>query len=328
MTITHTPALRVTGERIDSLVEAITSHRLSDVGVAARARLIRLLDEDSAAADRLINERTRAIENDPVYHIECECLPNAIELAAANANHLADRLAAYLGFYHDLPCEVSIDLVQGDGQVIPREGATRPLFVTEASPVYAVTWMSTDGAREMKRITADRFKGRLGKTLSRRAALPPGHASRVWDITVRAQDGTDVTSEFPMFTPRRDDCVPPFAEAFIPLDADPVRVVAHMEKLVQRYPDVWEGGITNGLGIFHWSRSGFLVEVQNVEDGQPAHIPLRVAIHRINCAALGLPMSAPEKAVERLIRIAEGSSHLDRATLYQLAIGERAESVA
>ncbi|MEV6157890.1 hypothetical protein AB0L53_46885 [Nonomuraea sp. NPDC052129] len=329
MTITQLPpAIRVTGERIDSLVEAITSHRISDVAVGARARLIRLLDEDSAAADRLINERTRDIENDPVYRIECECLPNPIELAAVNANHLADRLAAYLGYYHDLPCEISIDLKQGDGQVIPREGATRPLFVTETSPIYTVMWMSPDGAREMKRMPADSFINRLCKNLARRAALPPGHASRVWDITVCDQSGENITSEFPMLTPRRDEGVLPFAEAYVPLDTHPLQVVAHMEKLVQRYPDVWEGGVTNGLGIFHWKRSGFLVEVQTVKGGRAACIPLRVAIHRINCVALGLPMSAPENAVERLVRIAEGSPRLDRAALYQLAIGEGTETAA
>ncbi|WP_336214737.1 hypothetical protein [Nonomuraea sp. LPB2021202275-12-8] len=329
MTITQPPpALRITGERIDSLVDAITNQRISDVGVAARSRLIHLLDEDSAAADRLINERTRDIENDPVYRIECECLPNPIELAAVNANHLADQLAAYLGYYHDLPCEISIDLEQGDGQVIPREGATRPLFVTEISPLYTVTWMTRDGAREMKRMPADRFKDRLGKNLARRAALAPNHASRVWDITVRDQSGRDITSEFPMLTPHRDEGVLPFAEAYVPLDTHPLQVVAHMEKLVQRYPDVWEGGVLDGLGIFHWKRSGFLVEVQTVKGGTAACIPLRVAIHRINCAALGLPMSTNEKAVERLVRVAEGSPRLDRATLYQLAIGEGTETAA
>ncbi|MEV0313579.1 hypothetical protein [Nonomuraea fuscirosea] len=322
---THAPIQRVTGERLEILVQAVVEHRLSDIGVAARARLISLLDGDSTAADRMINRHIKDIENDPVYRIESECLPNPIVLAAVTANHLADQFAAYLGYYHDLPCEVSLDLEQGDGQVLPHEGPTRPLFVTELSPLYTVTWMSTDGPREMKRIHADRFEARLGKKLARRAALPPGHASRVWGISVRDRHEQDITSQFPMLTPHREDGVLPFAEAYIPLDADPVRVVAHLETLAQRYPDVWKGGVINGLGIFHWSHSGYLVEVQTSEDGQPANIPLATAIHRINCAALGLPMTAHEKAVERLIRIAHGSSHLDRSALYQLAIGEAEE---
>ncbi|MFC7582486.1 hypothetical protein ACFQYP_00755 [Nonomuraea antimicrobica] len=317
--------IAVTSERLENLVKAIVDHRISDIGVAARARLISLLDGDSPAADRMINKHTQDIENNPVYRIESECLPNPIMLAAVTANHLADQLAAYLGYYHDLPCEVSLDLEQGDGQVLPYEGATHPLFITESSPLYTVTWMSPDGPREMKRIHADRFEARLGKKIARRAALPPGHASRVWGVSVRDRHGQDITSQFPMLTPRREDSVLPFAEAYIPLDADPVRVVAHLETLAQRYPDVWNGGVINGLGIFHWSRSGFLVEVQNAETGRPACIPLRVAIHRINCAALGLPMTAHEQAVERLIRIAQGSSHLDRSDLYQLAIGEAEE---
>ena len=324
-TTTNAPALRVTGERLESLVKAIVDHRISDVGVAARARLISLLDGDNAAADRMINRHTKVIENDPVYRIESECLPNPIMLAAVSANHLADQLAAYLGYYHDVPCEVAVDLVQGDGQVIPNDGPTRPLFVTEISTLYTVTWMSTDGPREMKRIPADRFEARLSKKLARRATLPQGHTSRVWDISVLDRQGQNITSQFPMLTPHSNDGSIPFAEAYITLDADPLRVVDHMEKLVERYPDVWEGGIANGLGIFRWRKSGFLVEVQRVETGRPACIPLHTAIHRINCVALGLPMTAHEKAVERLIRIAQGSSHLDRSDLYQLAIGKTEE---
>ncbi|MEV1167401.1 hypothetical protein [Nonomuraea sp. NPDC049784] len=328
MTITTPePTLPVTAKRLRSLVEAIIDNRLSDIGVAVRARLIDLLQGNHENADRLINQRVKKIENDPVYRIECDRLPNPIMLAAVSPTHLSDQLATYLALYCDLPCEVTIDLEQGDGQVIPAAGVTCPVFVTEVPHLYTVAWMSMDGPREMKRMPADQFNARLGKALARRAALPPGHASRVWNVTVRDQNGQDVTAAFPVLTPRRDDGVLPFAEAYMPLDADPLRVVTHMEKLVQRYPDVWEGGITNGLGIFRWSHSGYLVEVQRVETGQPASIPLRVAIHRINCAALGLPMTAHERAVQRLVRLAEGASNLDRDTLYQLAIGE-AEATA
>ncbi|WP_431928666.1 hypothetical protein [Nonomuraea jabiensis] len=323
MSITTTePTPPVTAKRLRSLIEAAVDNRLNDIGVAVRARLIDLLHGHHANADSLINQHVKKTENDPVYRIECDRLPNPIMLAALNASHLSDQLATYLALYCNLPCEVTIDLEQGDGQVIPAAGATCPVSVTETSPTYTVAWMSEDGPREMKRISGDQFNARLGKTLARRAALAPGHASRVWDVTVRDKHDQNVTAAFPVLTPRSNDGVLPFGEAYIPLDADPVQVVAHMETLVQRYPDVWSGGVIDGLGIFHWSHSGYLVEVQTVEGGRPANIPLRVAIHRINCAALGLPMTAHERAVERLVRLAEGVSRLDRDTLYQLAIGE------
>ncbi|SDL74895.1 hypothetical protein SAMN05421874_12883 [Nonomuraea maritima] len=327
MTITPpAPALRVTGKRLDELVDGVINNRLTDVGVAARDRLVQLLDGDGQAADRMINQRVKDVENDPVFRVECDRLPNAILLAALNAAHLANQLAAYLCLYHGLACEVTIDLEQGDGQVIPIEGATSPVFIKVAAPVYNARWQTAEGPREMLRITAERFNARLGIGLARRASLPPGHLSRVWDITVSDATGRDVTSDFPVIHPRRSAGVIPFAEAYVPLDATPARVAAHMERLVERYPDVWKGGLTeDGLGIFHWMNSGFLVEVQTVPEAPAAYTTLPVAIHRINCAALGVPMSSPMDLVERLVRVAEATSVRDRNTIYQLAIGEVTE---
>ncbi|GAB2918232.1 hypothetical protein ACFMQL_20255 [Nonomuraea fastidiosa] len=320
MTITS-PERRVTSKRIDTLIAAAAHNRLTDIGVAARQRLVDLLG-DERDADRRINRHVREVENDPVYKVECDRLANPIVLAATNAMHLANQLAQYLALYADLPCRVVINLIQGDGQVIPDEGATSPVFITPMEPLYDVTWQTPQGERQMLRITSKTLKARLGKVLTCRAKLPPSHLSRVWDITVRDKTGRDVTTE--VLDIDSDGAVP-FAQAYVPLDATPVRVAAHLERLTQRYPHLWEGGFADGLGIFHYRQSPYLVEVQTTPDAALASIPLATAIHRINCAALGLPMTTPEEAVARLVRIAEQSGAGDRLALYQIATGEVTE---
>jgi hypothetical protein len=314
---THTATFRVTGERLASLIEAAVENRLDDVGVAARIRLIDLLDGDSKAADRMINTRVREVENDPVYRIECDRLPNPIMLAAVNANDLADQFAAYLGYHHDVACEVSIDLVQGDGRMIPSEGATSPVFVRELAPTFTVTWMTSWGRRTMKDLTADQINSRLGQNLARKAALGHEDSHRVWNVVVTDIHGTDVTAEFEVL--RRT--VVPFEEAHVSPDIDAAGLAAHLDRLVQRYPHLWEGTSHNGICAYRYRSSGYLIEVSTIPHLN-AFMQLTEAIRRVNCIALGLPPHTPAAAVERLVRVGRGFADTPRRALREWALGE------
>ncbi|MFI9553671.1 hypothetical protein [Nonomuraea endophytica] len=313
------PIVTVTGQHLIAALAAIAAeHRLCVVGPLARTRLIGLLQGDTGTADQLINTIVCQTENDPVYMVECERLPNPIALAATSTDDLADKVATYLTLYADLPCEVTIDLTQGDGRVHPVQGGTSPLFIREVAPTYTIAWMTPSGPREMKDLTADQINATLGQNLAKRASC-----GWVTNIVVTSEEGRDVTAEFDLF--RTDTAtIVPFAEAHIVPGATALQVVAHLDGLVQRYPHLWRaipGANDQEVRAFQHRTTGLMTIVDTADQGR-AYMELPLAIRRVNCIALDLPLSTPAEAIDRLIRIARGHANTPRRILREWATSE------
>ncbi|MGR6915371.1 hypothetical protein ACU635_14095 [[Actinomadura] parvosata] len=313
---------------VASMALAAAEHRLCGIGVLSRDRLIRALNSDAVVADRLINQVVERIENDPVYLVESVLLDNPVALAATGATDLADKLATFLKLYRETPCEVEIDLEQGDGHAYPQTGGAIAISVREIAPTYTVTWMTKWGQRTQLHMTRGLFNRRLGKNLAHRAALPPGDDHRVWDVAIRDKGGNDVTDTFDVLAAIRKpaDRVP-FVEAHIALGSDTEAVIRHLDGLVERYPHLWEG---NAHGIYRVYRhkaigySGNIIQIwtHHLRPISPFPHPLADAVHRINCIALGLPIHTPPDAVTRLICVARGFADTPRRILREMATGE------